>query len=469
MVLIADQALTIVQHGAPCLYTMSTNTASYGFAAATSVVSVATGPACMWSVDNTNDWISILSTTNNIGDGNVTYAVDANRDTVARTGLVTIASQTFTINQDAGPCIYKISPTTRSHGSGMASNTVSITASNNCPWEVANTNGWISIASATSGVGPATISYVLDANLSLHNRTGTVVIADQVLTITQDALVCDYSLSPTNRVHDSSPGTNSVSLVTDAPCPWIILNTNTWISIASGTSGTGSATIAYTLEENSAILGRTGFVQIADRQLTIVQHGVSCEYTISSTNQTHGFRPATNAVILTAPSACSWFVVNTNDWITITSEIMGNGNGVIGYTLATNLSLAERTGVVQIADQALTIIQGAAPCEYTLSSSNRVHGFGPVTNSVSLTALSPCPWTIVNTNDWITITSTTAGNGSGTIGYELTSNLNLNERTGVVQIADQQLTIIQGAVVCSIPWRARTRCSTLEWPPDRYL
>src|SRR4029078_8680210 len=107
---------------------------------------------------------------------------------------------------------------------------------------------------------------------------------------------CDYSLSPTNRTHGASPATNSVSLVTASPCPWTVINTNDWVSITTATSGTGNVTIAYTLAQNASLLERTGLVQIADAVLTIVQHGIVCDYAISPTNRTHGFGPATNSV-----------------------------------------------------------------------------------------------------------------------------------------------------------------------------
>src|SRR5947209_7246922 len=83
----------------------------------------------------------------------------------------------------------------------------------------------------------------------------------------------------------------------------------------------------------------------------------------------------------------------------------------------------------------------AAACTYSISPTNRVHGYGATTNSVSVTTTSGCAWTVVNTNSWITILSPTNGLGPGSVNYGVDANLSMNWRTGVVTIADQFLTL----------------------------
>src|SRR6267143_580345 len=70
----------------------------------------------------------------------------------------------------------------------------------------------------------------------------------------------------------------------------------------------------------------------------------------------------------------------------------------------------------------------AAACTYSISPTNRVHGSGATTNSVSLTTASGCAWTVVNTNSWITILSPTNGLGSGSVSYAVDANLSANWR-----------------------------------------
>src|SRR5205807_5904319 len=102
--------------------------------------------------------------------------------------------------------------------------------------------------------------------------------------------------------------------------------------------------------------------------------------------------------------------------------------------LDANFSVNWRTGVVMIADQILNLSQKPTPCTYSISPTNRVHGYGAATNSVSLTTASGCAWTVVNTNSSITILSPTNGMGSSSDSYEEDANCNVKESTGVVMM-----------------------------------
>ena len=59
--------------------------------------------------------ISITSATNGMGNGTVAYTLPAYSGFVARTGLVTIAEQAYTVIQSPASCPFSISPTTRTH------------------------------------------------------------------------------------------------------------------------------------------------------------------------------------------------------------------------------------------------------------------------------------------------------------------------------------------------------------------
>src|SRR5437879_8453629 len=139
----------------------------------------------------------------------------------------------------------------------------------------------------------------------------------------------------------------------------------------------------------------------------------ACTYSISPTNRVHGYGAATNSVSLTTASGCAWTVANTNGWITILSPTNGFGPGSVSYAVDANLSSNWRTGVVMIADQFLTLSQQPTPCAYSISPTNRMHGYGAITNSVSVTTTGACAWTVINTNSWITILSPTNVLGSG--------------------------------------------------------
>src|SRR3989442_8040387 len=143
----------------------------------------------------------------------------------------------------------------------------------------------------------------------------------------------------------------------------------------------------------------------------------ACTYSISPTNRVHGYGATNNSVSVTTASGCAWTVVDTNSWITILSPTNGLGPGSVSYAVDANFSVNWRTGVVLIADQFLTLSQQPTPCTYSISPTNRVHGYGATNNSVSLSTASVCAWTVVNTNSWITILSGANGTGAGSVVY----------------------------------------------------
>ena len=451
LVAIADQVLTLIQLGVPCTFSISPVSRTHGSGAATGMVSVTTAATCAWAVLNTNSWITLTSPGNGTGDGNIAYAVAANPGSTERTGLVMIADQTFTLAQHGSACTFSISPTNRAHGYGASTGLVSVTASNGCPWEVANTNAWITITAGSNGIGNGTVSYSVEANPSTLARTGEVVVVDQVLLLSQSGAPCAFTISPASRVHGSGGETGQVNVITPNECAWTMSTTNPWITITSSPNGIGSGGVGYALTANLGPNIRIGAIFLGAQSFIIEQFGTNCAYILSVTNRTHGYGASTGLVSVTAPSNCTWPVINTNSWITITSGANGVGSGNVTYAVAANPSSSDRSGAVLIGDQSLTLTQRGFVCTYSLSPTNRSHGYGATTGMVNLTTSGSnvCTWTAVTTNSWITITSSADGTGDATISYAVAANSSLSPRTGVVMIADQLLTLAQAGFACS--------------------
>lgn len=85
-------------------------------------------------------------------------------------------------------------------------------------------------------------------------------------------------------------------------------------------------------------------------------------------------------------------------------------------------------------------------CTYAISSSGQ--SFGPTTSnaSVNVTTASGCNWTSSSNANWITISSGAAGNGNGSVRFNIAANPG-PLRIGTLLIAGQTFTITQGAVV----------------------
>ncbi len=70
------------------------------------------------------------------------------------------------------------------------------------------------------------------------------------------------------------------------------------------------------------------------------------------------------------------------------------------------------------------------------------------TGTFTVTAdITNCPWTAISSVDWITITSTNSGFGSGTISFSVTANTNGTARMGTISVEGKTFTVDQQSEV----------------------
>ena len=104
---IAGQTFTVNQSGVsatPCAYSISVPSQSVGASSTTGSVNVTTGTSCAWSATANVPWLSITAGASGTGNGTVQFSVAANTDPSPRAGTLTVAGQTFTVNQAAASC-----------------------------------------------------------------------------------------------------------------------------------------------------------------------------------------------------------------------------------------------------------------------------------------------------------------------------------------------------------------------------
>lgn len=138
---------------------------------------VVTQGGCEWTAVSHNAWVSVVSGVTGSGSGTISYTVVPNTDTSSRTGAITVAGNTFTVNQegtgDSVPSASIISP----------SGDVTINQGESINFQ----------ATVTAGNAPFTYSWDFDggaANVTVEDpgeitfdTTGTYVVS---LTVTDD-------------------------------------------------------------------------------------------------------------------------------------------------------------------------------------------------------------------------------------------------------------------------------------------
>ena len=174
-----------------------------------------------------------------------------------------------------GPCTYSISPTSRSFDSGGGTGSVSVTSSaSSCSWTASEGANWITITSGSSGRGNGTVTYSVLANTSSNSRSATITIAGKSHTVTQEGVPCTYSISPTSRSFSSDGGTGTISVTASSDCSWTASEGVNWISITSGSGGSGNGTVTYSVSKNNRKISRSATITVAGRSHTVAQDAI---------------------------------------------------------------------------------------------------------------------------------------------------------------------------------------------------
>ncbi len=185
---IAGKSYRVDQAAAPCNYSITPGSVNVGSAANSGTVSVSALGGCAWSATSSAAWITITAGASGNGNGSVSYYVAGNTATSPRTGYLTIAGKTFTVNQAAAAvtCTYSISPPSASFAATGGNGSISISANvSTCPWVASTTYGWITITSLGSGSGNGTVNYSVSANTSTSSRSGTISVVGQTFSVSQ--------------------------------------------------------------------------------------------------------------------------------------------------------------------------------------------------------------------------------------------------------------------------------------------
>ena len=189
---IAGQTFTVTESGTTssgggCTYTLSVSSVTLPAKGGKKTVSVKTkGTDCAWTAVSNDPFITITAGNSGTGNGKVDYSVPGNTNTTAQIGTVTIAGQTFTVNQDAGGCTYKLSPKHGKLKAAGGSATVKVNPNfSDCNWTAVSNDPFITVTDGASGTGKGSVTYSVPANTNTTALTGSITIAGEMFTITQ--------------------------------------------------------------------------------------------------------------------------------------------------------------------------------------------------------------------------------------------------------------------------------------------
>ncbi|MGI8788174.1 MAG: FG-GAP-like repeat-containing protein [Pyrinomonadaceae bacterium] len=337
-----------------CVYALDPTSQNFDNNGGNGSTSVITQAGCSWSAVSNDPWITITGAASGTGTGTLTFAVAANNGP-ARAGTITVAGQTFVVNQSGG-CTYSISPASANFTSAGGTGSFAVTTSNPACTFAATTNAsFITITNAT-GTGNGTVTFTVAANTGA-GRTGTIIVNGQTFTVNQPGN-CGYVLSPTSANFEAAGGTGSFTVTTTvAGCAYTATSGDSWITITAGSSGTGNGTISYTVAANNSP-ARTGTITVNGQTFTITQSG-GCTYTLTPTSANFTANGGTGSFTVTMATGCTYTATSNDSWIVINSGASGSGSGIVNYTVQSNTA-TQRTGTITAGGQTFTVNQAAA-------------------------------------------------------------------------------------------------------------
>ena len=205
------------------------------------------------------------------------------------------------------------------------------------------------------------------------------------------------------------------------------------ITITSGQAGSGNGEVVFSVAPNfGSATSRTGTLTIAGRTFTVTQAG--CTLSVSPTSRTVPAGGVAGSVAsVSAPAGCAWTAASNDQWIAITSDPGGTGNGQVAFTVAANVNnTSARMGTLTIAGRTFTVTQ--AGCTLSLSPTSRSVPVAGIPNAMAgVSAPAGCTWAAASNDSWITLTSSPTGSGNAQVTFSVTSNFaSTTARTGTL-------------------------------------
>ncbi|MCZ2147839.1 MAG: SBBP repeat-containing protein [Bryobacterales bacterium] len=252
-----------------CSVTLGSSGSFFPKTAGAYLLDVSSAPGCAWSTSTDASWVA-LNTTAGVGNGQVSYTVAANAGP-SRTAHITVAGQTYTIQQVTGQCITLANTGSWFPQSGGAYN-LQVFAS--CPWTASVNVNWIT-GVTPAGSGDGVIQFTLAANNSSSSRTGQIDVSGSTYTVNQvggpAGLSCSYSLSRGSDSFASGGGSSSLLVSTQNGCQWTTSTNSSWLAITAGLAGSGEGVIGYSADRNTSGAVRSAAVNVAGQSFVVTQ------------------------------------------------------------------------------------------------------------------------------------------------------------------------------------------------------
>ena len=333
-------------------------------------------------------------------------------------------------------CTYTLSATSMTMGAAGGAGSISVSTGSGCSWTGSSAASWITATGGTSGSGPGTFTFNVAALSGTASRTGSLTVAGQIVSVTQQGAACSYAISPASRTVLGTEGIATFDVGTDAGCTWTVTTTAAWLSVVAGGSGSGNGTVTYRVAANPDAASRTGSLTVGTQSHTVTQTGAAlCQVDLNKYADTFPTAGGTGTFDVSAASTCAWASASNVSWVRVTDPSSGVGTGSrrVTYVVDANPGAGSRSGTITLGGRTFTVNQaGSASCDYSVAPVDfRECNRGGFERTVAVTTATGCGWTAAPAAPWLTVVSGQSGLGSGTIVFRFTDNFDAARQSNI--------------------------------------
>jgi hypothetical protein len=286
---------------------------------------------------------------------------------------------------------------------------------------------WITFTGESSGAGAGVVSFRVAATDG-PARTTLLKIASGVVTVAQSP-GCDFAVTPAAQSAGAGGGATSIAVSTASGCAWTATTGTGWLSIASGSTGSGPGRVEVSVQPNTGP-ARSGTLLVAGRTVTIAQAS-GCRYEVSPASLDVSPGGDSRTVTVATAAGCAWSAAGNVPWVTA-STATGVGPGQVQLTVAAN-STPARTGTAAVAGQPVSIRQPSL-CTFMLNPESSSFDANGGQGLVLVFVTGVCTWTASSGADWIRMDPEEGGTASGFVRFAVAPNAG-PARSGTVVIA----------------------------------
>ncbi len=458
---------SIASGSGTCSYSVTPEARPADASGGNGTIAVMTASGCSWTAVANNNWLQITSASSGSGNGQVTYTVQPNSSVNSRTGSLTIAGQTFTVNQagasSGGPAALRADYQFQNTLTSSTAGAPALTNLGNNTFRSATVDGRTRTVLSFAENDGVVLSPM--ANLTANGDYSVVMLfalesvdgyrrildfkngtSDNGLYVLDGELALgkielDLFRQATEKLEPPITGNAFVQLVltrsTDRGLAVYLDGVEQFSGPDFGATLIEGARLRFFRDNDSggltdeASAGSVARIRIyagalSESEVAALDRlptGQTCTYSISPENRSAAANGGTNTVSVTAPNGCSWTATANDNWLSVTPT-MGSGNGQVSYSVQPNTSPSSRSGTLTIAGQTFTVTQaGAAQSSPMIAVQPTSLDF----QSVNVGATKDLTLTVRNTgNATLNVTAITSSNSR----FSVTSGTSFNVAAG---------------------------------------